>query len=325
MSQGLQGNQGRSARHSGNTGTSRSNQGLQGLQGNSRARTQGLQGNQGLQGLQGNFKEGTQVIKSKVSKVCLQGNQGVQGNQGTSRRTRTQGLQGRLTGAFGGATFTYGFLTNTTNSDPGTGNVKFNNANLSIATTVYIDDEDDNSTDIQSYLRTIDDSTSGIKGHFKIADLANPDDFALFTITASSTEETGYFSIPVAYVSGSATSFSNGENLTITFARTGDKGDTGIQVSRVSCRVLQGNQVQGLQGLSNQGVYKVTKVLRVYKVSKVFRSTQGLQGNQGTQGTQGQGLQGNQGTQGLQGTQGNQGTSGSARKSGSSRSTGTPR
>ena len=119
-----------------------------------------LQGTQGLQGIS---------------------NQGVQGQQGLQGR---QGVQG-LTGAFGGATFTYDFLTNTANSDPGTGKVKFNNSDLSSATTLFIDDEDDNGTDIQSYLRTIDDSTSGIKGHFKVADLANPDDFALFTITAS--------------------------------------------------------------------------------------------------------------------------------------------
>ena len=237
---------------------------------------QGTRGAQGLQGLQGN--QGTQGLQGLS-------NQGVQGNQGLQGRQGTQGL----TGAFGGATFTYGFLTDTANSDPGTGNVKFNNSNLSSATTLFIDDEDDNGTDIQSYLRTIDDSTSGIKGHFKIADLANPDDFALFTITASSTEESGYFSIPVSYVSGSAISFSNGENLTVTFARTGDKGDTGIQ----GLQGLQGNQ--GVQGLSNQGV----------------QGNQGLQGLQGNQGVQGaQGLQGNQGIQGLQGLQGNQGVQG---------------
>ena len=96
-------------------------------------------------------------------------NQGVQGNQGLRGRQGTQGL----TGAFGGATFTYGFLTDTNNTDPGTGNLKFNDSDLTSATTLFIDDEDDNSTDIQSYLRTIDDSTSGIKGHFKVSNLAN--------------------------------------------------------------------------------------------------------------------------------------------------------
>ena len=231
--QGLQGLQG--------------NQGVQGLQG-----TQGNQGTQGLQGLQGN--QGVQGLQGMS-------NQGVQGNQGLQGRQGTQGL----TGAFGGATFTYGFLTNTANSDPGTGKVKFNNSNLSSATTLFIDDEDDNGTDIQSYLRTIDDSTSGIKGHFKIADLANPDDFALFTITASSTEQSGYFSIPVSYVSGSATSFSNGENLTVTFARTGDKGDTGIQGLKDS-RVIKESKV-----FRDYKVIKVSKVFRDYRVTKAFK------------------------------------------------------
>ena len=213
-------------------------------------------------------------------------NQGVQGNQGLQGRQGTQGL----TGAFGGATFVYDFTTETQDSDPSAGRLKFNNSNLTSANRLFIDDQDFDGTDIQSYLRTIDDSTSGIKGHFKVSNLSNPDDFAMFAITGSITEATGYFKVPCSYVSGSATSFSGGEDLTITFARTGDKGDTGIQ----GLQGLQGNQgVQGLQGLQgNQGV----------------QGLQGLQGNQGVQGLQG--LQGNQGVQGLQGLQGNQGTQG---------------
>jgi hypothetical protein len=89
-----------------------------------------------------------------------------------------------------------------------------------------IDDEDDNATDIQTFLRTIDDSTSTIKGHFRISNKADSSDFALFTIS-SLTEETGFFDVAVAYVSGSATSFTNGEDVIITFARTGDIGDAG--------------------------------------------------------------------------------------------------
>jgi hypothetical protein len=89
-----------------------------------------------------------------------------------------------------------------------------------------IDDEDDNATDIQPFLRTIDDSTSTIKGHLRISNKFNPSDFALFTIS-SLTEETGFFDVSVAYVSGSATSFSDEEDVIITFARTGDIGDQG--------------------------------------------------------------------------------------------------
>ena len=61
------------------------------------------------------------------------------------------------------ASIYYTFSTTTTDSDPGTGNLRFNNANLTSATTLFIDDQDDNATDIQTYLRTIDDSTSAIR------------------------------------------------------------------------------------------------------------------------------------------------------------------
>ena len=163
-------------------------------------------------------------------------NQGVQGLQGLQGRQGTQGL----TGAFGGATFEYEFSTNTVDSDPGAGTLKFNNSNLSSATLLYIDDSEGGATptDIQTYLRTIDDSTSGIKGHFKVSNVSNPDDFAMFAITGSITEATGYFKVPASYISGSATSFSNSEDLVVTFARTGDKGDTGSQ----GTQGLQGNQ-----------------------------------------------------------------------------------
>ena len=99
---------------------------------------------------------------------------------------------------------------------------------MSSVTEIYIDDEDDDGTNIESFLRTIDDSTSSIKGHFKITNKSNAHDFALFTISSSS-EQTGYHIVSCSYISGSASSFSNEEDILITFARTGDKGDTGSQ------------------------------------------------------------------------------------------------
>ena len=113
---------------------SQGHQGVQGVQGNQGL--QGLQGNQGVQGLQGN--QGVQGLQGLS-------NQGVQGNQGLQGRQGTQGL----TGAFGGATFSYDFNTNTGTSDPGAGKLKVNNANLTSATLLLLDDVDENGTDIQ--------------------------------------------------------------------------------------------------------------------------------------------------------------------------------
>jgi hypothetical protein len=182
--------------------------------------------------------------KTSVATVGPQGFQGYQGPQGN----------------FGGATFAYDFNTSTSSADPGAGKLALNNATFSSATVLYLDDVDMGGIDIQSYLRTIDDSTSTIKGHFRISERLDPQAFVLYTIT-SLTEETGYFAVSCSYVSGSSPTFSNNEDLLITFARTGDKGEQGPQ----------GNQgTQGFQG--NQGFQS---------------SVQGPQGYQGTQGFQG--------------------------------------
>ena len=42
---------------------------------------------------------------------------------------------------------------------------------------MYIDDTDDNGTDIQAFLRTIDDSTSTVKGHVRISNRLDASDF----------------------------------------------------------------------------------------------------------------------------------------------------
>jgi len=239
---------------------------------------QGIQGLQGVQGLQGLSIQGVQGLQGLMG---IQGRQGVQGTDGAD-------------GNFGGATFDYTFDTSTSNGDPGTGKLRLNNSTVSSATALYIDVEDDNGTDISSFLTTIDDSTSTIKGHFRISNRLNADDFALFTISSASSQQGAYYSVSCGYVSGSASSFSNSEDVIITFARTGDKGDTGATGSQ-GVQGLQGLKgSQGVQGLSNQGV-------------------QGLQGILGTAGSAGAaGAQGTTGTAGSNGSNGAQGTAGTA-------------
>jgi len=240
---------------------------------------QGAQGTQGLQGLQGLTGAGTQ---------------GVQGPQGTL------GLQG-TTGSFGGVTFDYTFDSSVANGDPGTGKLRINNATLSSGTAMYIDNRDDNFIDISTFLATIDDSTSPIKGHFKITKVGSPEIFHLYTIT-SATPIGGYFNVACAHVDGNGT-LSNLDDITITFARTGDAGATGA----TGPQGIQG--VQGVQG--NVGLQGTTGAGAQGATGNV--GPQGTQGVQGTVGATGAGIQGLQGIQGIQGDlgfQGLQGTSG---------------
>ena len=218
----------------------------------------------------------------RSSAVGAQGATGPTGAQGATGATGAQGNDGN----FGGATFEYQFSTNTSDSDPGAGKLKLNNSTVSSATVLYIDDTDGGSTntDIQAYLRTIDDSTSTIKGHFRISNKLNADDFALFTIPGL-TEASGYFRVSCNHVSGSASSFSNNEDVIITFARTGDKGSTGAQGATGS------GGSTGAQGATG---------------------ATGAQGATGPTGAQGaQGATGSTGAQGATGPTGAQGATGS--------------
>jgi collagen type VII alpha len=131
-------------------------------------------------------------------------------------------------GSFGGATFDYTYDSET--SHPETlpdGVLRLNNADLTLATALYIDFLDDASVNVYNFLQTIDDSTSAVKGSFKLYKKSAPDDFVFFNIVGEHTHVTDHFDVPVAYVTGSVSSFSDNEDVLITFARTGDIGDTG--------------------------------------------------------------------------------------------------
>ena len=154
----------------------------------------------------------------------VNGSTGATGLRGGTGATGPQGSTGPA-GSFGGLTVNYRFSTAVTDDDPGNGRVKFNDQTLPDATSLYVDDRDINGVDLQSFLRTIDDSTSPLKGHFRIGVANTPSTFAIFTITAIS-EEDGYFKIDCAHVDG-AFRFDDQAELILTFARTGDIGPTG--------------------------------------------------------------------------------------------------
>ena len=196
---------------------------------------EGPKGQKGDKGEQGEKGTGVKGDKGQKGDKGEQGDKGQKGQKGVKGEVGAdstvpgdKGQKGEQ-GNFGGATFDYTFSSSTgTPTDLNTGRLRLNNSTVSSATIMFIDDEDDNGTDIQAFLRTIDDSTSTIKGHVRISNKLNADDFAIFTISSAS-EQSGFHQVNVGYVSGSATSFSNGEDIIVTFARTGDLGDKGAK------------------------------------------------------------------------------------------------
>lgn len=121
----------------------------------------------------------------------------------------------------------YTFSTTTTDSDPGAGMLRLDNATQNAATTIRADLSGNDASVWTDALDTLDDSTSTVKGHIRLVKNGDATKWLLFTVSALASPS-GYKNITVANVASSAASpFANGDNLVFEFTRTGDKGDTG--------------------------------------------------------------------------------------------------
>jgi hypothetical protein len=126
------------------------------------------------------------------------------------------------------AAFDYIYYTDLTLA-PTNGQVKYNAVNLSTVAELRISLTDnityttDNITytSILTYLQTINDSTSAIKGTFRMYDKSDTRNYTTFAIIGNHIEYDTWFAVPITYLSGD-TSRTNGTEVTMRFARTGD-------------------------------------------------------------------------------------------------------
>jgi hypothetical protein len=123
--------------------------------------------------------------------------------------------------------FRFAFSTTTTDSDPGAGTVRFDNANAALATYAYIDNADAAAADITAWLDGMDDSTeSNHKGYLRIQKIGDPAIYREFVVTGTVVNGTGYRKVPIDLVS-EAGSFSDGMGIVAHFTRTGSAGTNG--------------------------------------------------------------------------------------------------
>lgn len=148
---------------------------------------------------------------------------GPTGATGATGAAGTNGTNG-TNGATPALTFTYS--TTTTDSDPGAGVFRLNHATIANATAAYIDNVESGGVSVATYLDTLDDPTSTIKGTLFLRGLATPTAFALFHITGSVVDGTGYRKLTLTHLHSGGV-WANGETFALCFLRTGDKGDTG--------------------------------------------------------------------------------------------------
>ncbi len=135
-------------------------------------------------------------------------------------RTGDKGEQGA---AGGGISWTWD--TSTTDADPGTGDIRANNATTASITEFYVSTTDADAVDETDWLDSLDDSTNTIKGTLQLVKSSNPSVFSVFQVTGVTTAS-GYRKIAVTYVSGPG-GFSAADGITLVFSRSGDVGPTG--------------------------------------------------------------------------------------------------
>ena len=112
----------------------------------------------------------------------------------------------------------------TSDTDSGAGKIYFNNGTLSSVTVVYVDDVDVNSTSINSYVDSWDDSTNlDLRGTITVKKKSNTAVFAKYNVTGVVTSASTYSKVAVTHVV-SAGSFTDADPVTVDFVRSGDRG-----------------------------------------------------------------------------------------------------
>ena len=127
------------------------------------------------------------------------------------------------------------FSTTTTDSDPGSGTVRLDNATQNAATTFYVDDADSNAAAIATFVQSLSagNNPSATLGFVTLRKQFAPEVFATYKVTAV-VNAAGYTKLTVANLAASATNpFSDADGVLLSIDLAGDKGDTGDIVTGV--------------------------------------------------------------------------------------------
>jgi len=149
----------------------------------------------------------------------------------------------------------FNFDTSTSMADPGTGDIRLNNATLSSVTSLAISNKtiDTGNPDISDFIVTWDDSDSTVEGQLIFRKEGATQNFATYNITGSVTDNGAWLQMTLAYTEH-AGSFSADDNIIIHFTRTGDKGASGAGSGDLLASNNLSDLVSASTGRTNLGV-----------------------------------------------------------------------
>lgn len=105
----------------------------------------------------------------------------------------------------------YIYDNNTTAADPGAGKFRFNNTTLSSVTEMYAADKNESNVDLQTYWQGL--------GIGSIIYFGNPNvklEGAFFEVSGGVTDNTGFSTVPLTFVSAGTSQFTNGSSFSLT-------------------------------------------------------------------------------------------------------------
>ncbi len=126
------------------------------------------------------------------------------------------------------AVLRFTFDTSITMADPGVGDFRLNNGAIASVTAIAFDAQsaDAGTPDFSDFIATWGASTDAIKGQIILRDLAAPANFAVFNVTATVTDNTGWLQVTVVHVDSNGT-FGSADVISVSFSRTGAVGAAG--------------------------------------------------------------------------------------------------
>ena len=150
----------------------------------------------------------------------------------TARASKTLGFDsdGNLTTVAdflpaGGDSAQFTYSTTTTDADPGSGVIRFNNTTLSSATIAYVDDLEANGTDVSAWVQSFDDVTGNDtnRGRIRMSKANSLDTWAVFKISGAVTDASGYTKLALTYIDTAGT-FANNDKVFLSFVASGEDG-----------------------------------------------------------------------------------------------------
>ena len=150
------------------------------------------------------------------------------------------------------AQFTYS--TTTTDADPGSGFIRFNNTSLASASIAYVDDNEINGTDVSAWVLSFDDAAGGTnRGRLRMSKSNTLDTWAVWKVSGASTDASGYVKLALTYIDAAGT-FANNDKIFLSFVASGETGATG---GTSTLGIASGNSPVFTSGVADDDFLKV--------------------------------------------------------------------